>query len=659
MPRLQIKLLGGFDVRLASGEAVEIASRKTRALLAHLALPAGRAHARDRLTCLLWSDRGDKQARDSLRQAFSELGRALGAITPPPLVKNHDTISLDAATTEVDAMAFERLAASNAAGDLHRAVEIYSGDLFDGFGVNDFGFEEWLRLERQRLRDLATTVLKKVLAYETGASAIAIAQRLLAVDPLQEEGHRALMRLYVDAGEVGLALRQYDLCRDLLRRELDATPSAETEQLNRDIRTHVPDSSARGSLPNGAESATPVRARQTVTASSSPKPSIAILPFRNLNDDSAQRYFSDGITEDIITELARFHSLTVIARHSSFRFREESVELSEIARRLDAQYIVEGSVRRAADRLRITARLVEAQSGRQLWSERYDRDLTDLFAVQDAVVQAIVVTLWGRVEAAAGETARRKRTENMAAYDFLLRGVQLFRTFADTDTQPARDVLERAIALDPELAPAYAFLAALHMRDWWDYRSRPILEKALMLANQAVALDGNDGLCHTALGYVRLERCEFDEALFHIGRAVDLNPNDPDAAICMGSLLAYVGRVDEAVEWVGTAFRLNPFPPQMYWAHDLLVLYTAHRYADALAAFNRITVPKKDAWETIYVVASRGQLGQLAEARALVAAFGAAEPGISLLHHAAQEPYRDPADLQHLLDGLRKAGLSE
>src|SRR5262249_11726797 len=160
----------------------------------------------------------------------------------------------------------------------------------------------------------------------------------------------------------------------------------------------------------------------------------------------------------------------------------------------------------------------------------------------------------------------------------------------------------------------------------WDYRSRPALDKAFALANRAVALDGNDGFCHNVLGYVRLERREFDEAAFHIRRAVDLNPNDPDSTAIMGCRLAYVGQADEGVAWMNTAFRLNPFPLQGYWAFYVQVLYAARRYADVIAAFNRITVEKGDAWMTSYVVASHGQLARLSEASARIAAFEAAEP---------------------------------
>ncbi len=236
MAGLRLNLLGGFEVRLASGEPLDIAAKKTRALLAYLALPAGRSHSRDKLVGLLWSDRADEQARNSLRQALTELTRALALVEPPPLVKRRDTLALDGGAVEVDALLLERLAASKDIGDLRRAAALYVADLLDGFDARDPVFEEWLRGERRRVRDLATTVLKKLLATETGPGALDIAQRLLAIDPLQEEAHRALMRLHAEAGETGAALRQYEQCRDLLKRELDVAPSLETETLYREIR---------------------------------------------------------------------------------------------------------------------------------------------------------------------------------------------------------------------------------------------------------------------------------------------------------------------------------------------------------------------------------------------------------------------------------------
>src|SRR5262249_19872889 len=198
--------------------------------------------------------------------------------------------------------------------------------------------------------------------------------------------------LHTDAGDIGAALRQYELCRELLRRELDIAPSAETEALHRQIRDRA---NAAAPVRPPLEAAGVARAK-----AESSKPSIAVLPFRNLSDHRAQRYFSDGITEDIITELSRFRSLNVIARHSSFAFRDQPLDAGEIALKLGVACIVEGSVRRAGNRARITARLIDAESGSQLWSEHYDRDLTDIFAVQDEIVRAVVATLPGRIDEA-------------------------------------------------------------------------------------------------------------------------------------------------------------------------------------------------------------------------------------------------------------------
>ena len=243
---LRLKLLGGFEARIVSGPVLDIAARKSRALLAYLALPTGRTHSRDKLVGLLWSDRADEQARNSLRQALTELGKALGATEPSPLVKLRETLALDPTMVEVDALVFEGLAAGEATSDLQRAAELYAGDLLDGLDARDAAFEEWLTVERQRLRGLAATVLKKLLTQDTGPSAIAVAQRLLVLDPLQEEGHRALMRLHAEAGETSAALRQYEHCREILKSELDVTPSPETTALYQSIRRAIGRASAAG-----------------------------------------------------------------------------------------------------------------------------------------------------------------------------------------------------------------------------------------------------------------------------------------------------------------------------------------------------------------------------------------------------------------------------
>ncbi len=224
---------------------------------------------------------------------------------------------------------------------------------------------------------------------------------------------------------------------------------------------------------------------------------MAVLPFANLSGDAADSYFSDGITDEIITGLARFRSLFVVARNSSFAFQDQSVDLAEVGRRLGVSFLVQGSVRRAGDRLRITAQLVEAGTGVHLWAERYDRHLDDVFAVQDEVAQMIASTLFGRIEDARLQQALRKPTDSMEAYDCFLRGLAHFRSHADDSNQQAAAMLERAVALDPQFALAQSYLALVRVAvDGYAAASPAVLDAAFAMASQAVDLDPQESRCH-------------------------------------------------------------------------------------------------------------------------------------------------------------------
>ena len=655
MPRLQLTLLGGFHAGVAGGPAIDIATRKTRALLAYLALPPGRQHTREALVSLLWSDRGEKQAQSSLRQALVELNRALEGADRSPVIKHRDTLALDPESVEVDAAIFEQSAAKTGSADLERAAALYSGDLLQGLDVRDPAFEEWLSIERRRFRSLATAVLSRLGELQTGRTGITTAERLIGLDPLQEEGHRMLMRLYAEAGELGLALRAYENCRKVLIGELNVAPSAETEALHQEIRA----GRYRKAPPEREVFSAPTAAVQTRSPNEilAERPSVAVLPFANVSGDPEQRYFSDGITEDLITELSRFRSVTVIARNSSFVYRDKPVDVRQIGRELAAEYILEGSVRRAGDRIRITAQLVEAASGKEVWAERYDRELGDLFTVEDAVTKAIVGILPGRIENAGARAAGRKRPENLSAYECYLRGRACFNEFDPGTSTAARDLFHRAIALDPTLAPAYAQLAFLEMRDWWGHRSSRALDDAFALAQKAVQLDENDGLCQLALRNVCLNRHQLEHAAVQTKQVLDLNPNDSYGVINKAELLAYLGEASEALSWIDQAFRLNPFAPQFFHSITAMVLFCARDYTQSILSFGRITKGLANPWDCIYAIASHGYLDQRENSQAIIAHYHSLVPNLSLLEHASHEPYKHKADLDHLLDGLRKAGV--
>ena len=320
--------------------------------------------------------------------------------------------------------------------NLRRADGLYDGDLFDGFGICDPAFEDWLRFERQRLRDLATSVLKKLLACEMGPSAVETAQRLVALDPLQEEGHRALMRLYAEAGEIGMALRQHEECRKILESELAVPPSPETDKLYSRLRRQKSVSRPTGPPPvhDGEQESLPLAPAPRHLQSN--KLPIAVMPFDSLNDDPAQKHFGNGITEDVIAGLSRFHDLSVRAPSASSALWDKTIDVRRMGRELGVQYVVVGSVRRFGDRVRIASKLVEASSGDYLWAEHFDCDQQNIVAVQDNIARSLIGTLAGRLRAAGVVEARRKPPTSLAAYDYVLRG----------DVLPVGDVLAEAEA---------------------------------------------------------------------------------------------------------------------------------------------------------------------------------------------------------------------
>jgi adenylate cyclase len=401
------------------------------------------------------------------------------------------------------------------------------------------------------------------------------------------------------------------------------------------------------------------------------KPSIAVLPFTNMSGDPEQEYFSDGITEDIITELSRFRSLFVIARNSTFHYKGQSPKVQDVGRELGVRYVVEGSVRKAGNRVRVTAQLIEAESGNHLWAERYDRDLEDIFAVQDELVRTITSTVGGRVDSAGQVRAERLRESNLQAYDHVLRAHAAFDRYNKEDSRRAGHHLRQAIELDPQSAQAHLLLAEVLLLDWmahWVEDREATLLAAFDSAKRAVALDESSSLALAALGEVQVFRREFEDARHSLERAIELNPNDAATLSLHGIYLVAVGRADEALAQYELSARINPL--QRDWVDWLkgIACFTARRYDEAIATLRTIKDPINEVRG--WLAASYAGAGRLEEARTTLEAFlrvaeedMAVFPGRKLAAwedywHAAME-YQNDADFEHLYDALRKAGLED
>jgi len=388
------------------------------------------------------------------------------------------------------------------------------------------------------------------------------------------------------------------------------------------------------------------------------KASIAVLPFTNMSGDPDQEYFSDGITEDIITELSRYRSLHVIARNSAFAFKGKAVKIQEIAKELGVGYVVEGSVRKAPARIRVTAQLIYAAGGTHLWAERYDRPAEEVFAIQDEVVRTVAATLVGRLHAATAEGLRRRPTASLSAYECVLRGNAL--PICDPAAAAvAHQLFEQAVALDPDYALAYAQLSMSHARRWQDEMSGASedLDRAFELAMRAVSLDPQEFACHSALAWVQLCRRRHDEAEFHARKALALNPNRPNGLATLGFILARVSQADTAVALITDAMRLDPHHPTWYWTELGVAHFVARWYAEAVAAI-RYRATRAYFWQT-YLVASYAQLGEEDAMRSVAAEIMRLRPDFSVAVYTSHESFKLEADREHLASSLSKAGLPE
>jgi adenylate cyclase len=389
------------------------------------------------------------------------------------------------------------------------------------------------------------------------------------------------------------------------------------------------------------------------------KPAIAVLPFVNMSGDPEQEFFADGLTEDIITALSRFRDLLVISRNSAFVHKGKAVKIQDVAREFGVQYVVEGSVRKAGNRVRVTVQLIDAETDRHVWAERYDRELADIFAIQDEVTAAIVATLPGRVEQATYDRAERKPTGSMAAYELVLAGKVLHHRSAPEANAEALRLLERAIALDPKYAHAHAWKACVLGQSWvngWTEDRDATWKRVVEELQAALALDDNDSDVHRVLAAVSLVSDDHERALYHQERGLALNPNNDLIVVQQGELLTWLGRPEEGIEWIRKAMRLNPYHPERFWNHLGRAHFVARHYPEAIEAFKRITRP--DATHHAFLAAAHAQSGNAAAAAAHAAEIRARDPGFTIESYLATLHYKQPDDLEHHREALLKAGLT-
>ena len=666
-PKLQLVLFGRIELTAPEGP-LELGSGKLAALLAFLAYTSPQQHGREKLMTLLWGSHFDTRARQNLRQTLRRLRRILGE---DALVLRGGSLSLRPGVVACDVSRFASLFEAGTREALHEAVGLYKGRLLDELAITEEAWVDWLDIERQHQEELVLDALVKLGELELKACnfepALHAANRAIAIDSLREDAHRLAIRILAGVGRRADALRHYQDFAVLLKRELAVEPDAQTRALAAELREPHMTPAVSASTLGPRHEPDDTSDTRSMRLPLHERPSIAVLPFDNIGGDPEQEYFADGMVDDLLVALSRVRWVFVIARQSSFCYKGRAVDVRQIGSELGVRYVVEGSVRKAGHRVRITAQLIETETGAHLWADRYECGLDEIFALQDEITGRLVATVEQNIQAAEIKRALVKPTGSLTAYDLYLRALPAYFGYTLADYQRAQALLGGSIEADPEYAEAIGTLtdsvAVSTLMGWQESRARG-LEQSRRLARRALAVGQDNSTCvATAAFTCAVLLHEFQEGLDLADRALVLHPNSLLVRNRVASVYAACGECDKAIAQCEAARRMNPLDTRKAATATYTVLatglYYVRRFEECLLAGQRaLTFAATSSIARKYVALSLAQLGRIDEARAEIAAFVRDQPDASLALFR-QQSFRHQWMHELHMEGLRKAGLRE
>ncbi len=648
---IEINLFGKLAVCDANGDEIAVAGAKTIGLLAFLALSTEMPPSRERLVAMFWGDRFTDQARQSLRQAVAKLKRTFEAAgVADAIVTEGDRIGLNPASVRVDVDDFLVLSKDTSEDATATAVSMLKGPLLDGVYGQQAEFEDWLASERQRVSEIASRVMERAAsqASQSGdvTTAIAIARRVSELDPWSDSAQMPLIRILAQKGDRAAAVQHFKKYEDTLKSEIGVGPGQELLKLMGQVRGEGFFAEEDGPAP--APATAPIQSKGGGTTT------VVVMPFSWIAAEKSDAFLVDGIVDDLKTKLARFTWLTVKEGQADGASPDDE----------GVTYRLQGAMRSQGDKYRLTVQLVDGTSGRYLWVERYDRQTTDTFDLQDELSDTIAGSVEAVVERLAGSETKDIQLENANAWDCYHRGLAIQYEFDAATNKEAQKYFRRAIDLDPNFGLAYARLSyaiVISVIYFEEDAIEELLDEAIVLARKAARLEPNDAVARFALGRAHLARGEYSESITQLKMSIELNPNLAQAHCGLGDSMTYRGELDEAVGCFDEAVRISPKDPYRwaFWSYRAMAHLFAGKFDEAIQwAEGSENVPNSHYWSTAVRASALAHAGRMDEAEAAVAKLTERRPGISCDFVASRLFYlKDPDQVEIYVSGLRKAGL--
>ncbi|HEY2131618.1 MAG TPA: BTAD domain-containing putative transcriptional regulator [Acetobacteraceae bacterium] len=682
--QVRLRLIGQMEAWTLTSESILPTGRKTRALLAILALSSPRPVLRGKLAEMLWSRRPEEQARASLRQEIHRLMETLDPVGPQIIAINRDHLALRPGTVWVDVEEVLRASTLKPA-----ALSLLDGELLEDLDGIDPSFDAWLASERERLRDRARSLAETLLREKTEPEAvIPAAQQLLAIDRAHEGAWRALMRAYAARGERGMSIQAYERCRTVLADQLDAQPSEETQLLLAEIRAAGPALAPSRPEPRiepriepRAEQRTEQRADTRITraeqqrdARSETRPApprggarVGVLPLQLVGTTEQEAHLSAGLADEITSALARFRWMFLVSSSSLARYATQTRDETAIRRAFGIDFLLDGTIQRVGERLRVALRLLDLRAGNQVvWSRRFDRETNDLLTLQDDIAAEVVAQIDPEILLIEAQRISARPSHDATAYDLVLRAIPLISRLEKPLFMEAGELLRQAVAQEPEYAAAHAWFAYWHMflvGQSWTLDKAGTMAEAGRLAERAIVLDPQDAKALTIAGHVRaFLHHRLREALALHERALTLNPNLAMAWTLSGAAYVYLGDLVEAERRIARYKKLSPLDPSAFFfdTSRILLALLKHDFEGALVAGREVSEmnPAFSAACKPYL-AALGHLGAGDEAAMVRARLLSIEPGFTVANFIEASPFQRAEDRELFVQGLRLAGIAE